>query len=437
MGSSDHDRAKTERAIPPAPDGLITTLYLARTGLLEPLGQSQVLPYLRGLARDYRIVLITREKAEDWADRAAVAEARSECAVLGIDWRPRLFRPRPRYFGPARDIAAMVIEVLRAVRRDRVRLVHTRSYIPAAVAWLVWRLTETPFIFDMRSLWPEELITAGRLRRGSAMHRAIANAERVCLRDAAAVVSLTHAAADYLRERYSTELDGKRIAVIPTCADLARFAPRDGNRHEPRVHGCIGTILSGWFRTDWLAGWFACVAQADPQARFEIVTRDDPDEVRAAIDPQARLGERLAIGGRPSREMPDALGGHDLSVMFFTVGLSKLGSAPTRMGEVLGCGLPVVANDGVGDVARIIAEHRVGVIVKSADMADIAAAHAELCALLRDPDLAARCRHAAEAVFSLEAGTRKYAELYRFVSASEPPQDADVARINLTETNHA
>ena len=41
------------------------TLYLTRNGLMEPLGQSQVLSYLRGLSHDYEITVISHEKAED------------------------------------------------------------------------------------------------------------------------------------------------------------------------------------------------------------------------------------------------------------------------------------------------------------------------------------------------------------------------------------
>jgi len=44
---------------------LTPTLYLTRNGLLEPLGQSQVMAYLRGLSRDYKITLITYEKDEE------------------------------------------------------------------------------------------------------------------------------------------------------------------------------------------------------------------------------------------------------------------------------------------------------------------------------------------------------------------------------------
>ena len=169
------------------------TLYLTRNGLLEPLGQSQVLAYLRGLSRDYRITLITYEKDEDWADQPRVARQREECARLGIRWLPQRFRPRPKVIAPALSMLRMVWLVRREVRGQCVRLIHARSYIPAAVALVASRLTGVPFIFDMRALWPEELMTAGRLRRGSLLHRAIVAAERACFRRAGAVVSLTTA----------------------------------------------------------------------------------------------------------------------------------------------------------------------------------------------------------------------------------------------------
>ena len=398
---------------------LTPTLYLTRNGLLEPLGQSQVFGYLRGLSQDHAITLITYEKSEDQADTARMALAREACAAHNIRWLPQEFRPRPKIVAPALSMMRMTWLVWREVRGGRAGLIHARSYIPAAVALSVHRLTGVPFIFDMRALWPEELITSGRLKRGSVLHRAIVAVERACMRDAAAVVSLTHAAVAHLKREYPAELDGQRIAVIPTCADLDRFTPAPTKRIGSTVHGCIGTILSGWFRTDWLAAWLTAVAVDDSDARFDIVTRDDADDVRAALDPRGALGNRLSIGPRPSEEMPDAVRGHDLSVMFFTDGLSKLGSAPTRLAEVLGCGLPVVANDGVGDVAGIVRKNKVGVIVDGSDPAQMRAALDELKVLMQDPDLPGRCRVTAETVFSLEAGTEAYRGIYASILQAE------------------
>lgn len=397
------------------------TLYLTRNGLLEPLGQSQVLAYLRGLSQDYRITLITYEKDEDRADAARMGAMRAECDRLGIRWLPQRFRPRPKVIAPALSMLRMVWLLRREVRGQGARLIHARSYIPAAVAMIVSRMTGVPSIFDMRALWPEELITAGRLRRGSVLHRAIVAAERACLRRAGAVVSLTHAAVDHLNRVYPDDLAGQRVAVIPTCADLDRFVP-GAQRPARRVIGCLGTVLSGWFRLDWLASFFSVAAAGDPDAVFELTTRDDPARVRAALDPDGRLGERLRITPSAPEDVHRVLQGQTASVMFFTDGLSKLGSSPTRMAEILGCGLPVVANEGVGDVANIIREYNVGVIVEGVHKDKMESAFDVLQALLQDPDLSSRCRRAAEDIFSLQSGTDAYRALYSQILSAQNPQ---------------
>lgn len=388
-----------------------SVLYVTRNGLLEPLGQSQVFSYLRGLSRNYRITLITFEKDEDAGDLKRVARVHAECERLGIRWLPQRFRPTPKVIAPALSMLWMVWLVLREERGQRAQLIHARSYIPAAVAMIVSRLTGVPFIFDMRALWPEELITAGRLQRGSWLHRFIVAAERACLRRAGAVVSLTHAAVDHLNRVYPHEMAGQTVAVIPTCADLVRFVPTDLPPAR-RVIGCLGTVLSGWFRLDWLASFLSVAAARDPDAMFELTTRDDPGLVHSALDRTAQLGKRLRIAPAATEDVHRVLQAQMASVMFFTDGLGKLGSSPTRMAEILGCGLPVVANDGVGDVARIVRDYRVGVLAQGPEPEAMAAAWEELLDLLEDPELASRCRKAAEEVFSLEAGTAAYARLY-------------------------
>ena len=391
-------------------------LYLTRNGLLEPLGQSQVFAYLRGLSQEYRITLITYEKDKDRADTTRVSQLRAECKAQGIRWLPQRFRSRPRMIAPALSMIRMVWLALCETRRSNVRLIHARSYIPAAAALIVFRLTGVPFIFDMRALWAEELITAGRYRRGSLLHRLIVALERACLRNAAGIVSLTQAAVDYLHQEYPQELEGQRIFVIPTCADLKRFEPAYTERGAERMYGCIGSVLSGWFRLNWLSAFFMRAAMRDADASFEIITRDNAVEVRRRVDPDHKLGDRLTIRSCSSSEMHHAIQGHDVSAMFYAGGeISELGRSPTRMAEVLACGLPVVANSGVGDVAWLISQYRVGVLVAGSGSVEMQAALDNLDRLLQDPDLASRCRAAAEAVFSLEVGIEAYGRIYGLI----------------------
>ena len=79
---------------------------------------------------------------------------------------------------------------------------------------------------------------------------------------------------------------------------------------------------------------------------------------------------------------------------------------------MLGCGRPVVANPGVGDVEQVIRQHSVGVLATGESSAEMDACVAELLMLLKDPDLSSRCRRTAEALFSLESGTAAYRQIY-------------------------
>jgi glycosyltransferase involved in cell wall biosynthesis len=104
--------------------------------------------------------------------------------------------------------------------------------------------------------------------------------------------------------------------------------------------------------------------------------------------------------------------------MFFTDGLSKLGSSPTRMGEALASGIPVISNRGVGDTAEIICENRVGVLATGDRFADMEKTFREFQRLQADVELIDRCRGTAEAIFSLEGGTGAYRILYDEITSA-------------------
>ena len=70
-------------------------LYISYDGMLEPLGQSQVLAYLEKLAPGRRINLISFEKPEDWASADKLDALRKRIAKAGIHWHPLRYHKRP------------------------------------------------------------------------------------------------------------------------------------------------------------------------------------------------------------------------------------------------------------------------------------------------------------------------------------------------------
>ena len=131
---------------------------------MEPLGESQVLPYLRNLSKDFKITLVTFEKKIDLNNSLKLDQAKRFCSNNNIDWIILRFSYRPKIIRPIIDIAKMIRIGLIQIKKGVV-LIHCRSYIPSFAGLVIYCISNTPFIFDMRALWPEELVSSQRISK--------------------------------------------------------------------------------------------------------------------------------------------------------------------------------------------------------------------------------------------------------------------------------
>jgi len=98
--------------------------------------------------------------------------------------------------------------------------------------------------------------------------------------------------------------------------------------------------------------------------------------------------------------------------MFFKSDISKLGSSPTRIGEILAVGRPIICNSGVGDLDKIIIDNKIGIIVNDLSKSCMMKSVNALYNLLLDNDTSIRCRNFAESYYSLEKGCFKLSRIY-------------------------
>ena len=147
-------------------------LYLSYNGLLDPLGQSQVLQYLIGLAgRGHRIVLVTYEKPDEWSNEEHRTATRDMTTGAGIRWIPLSYHRRPKGLAISYDLLFGLIVAVYVTLRHRVQVVHARGYVVAPIGLLLKWLAKVAFLFDPRSSWPDERVELGIWQEGSASHR--------------------------------------------------------------------------------------------------------------------------------------------------------------------------------------------------------------------------------------------------------------------------
>ena len=389
-----------------APDGRVSrVLYISYNGVATPLVRSQVLPYLRALRASTRFDLVTFEQGEN-------ALPPSD-ELAGIALHRLRYHKRPRLLAKLIDLAAGSAVVTWLIVRHDVRLVHARSHVAAAIAAIASRLTGRPFIFDMRGFLADEFAEAGSWRSGGVTHRLVARAERMLLRASAAIVVLTDRARDQLRaeQRYAAAVKDKPVIVVPCCVEIERFH-LSGPREDALAYvGSVGT----WYLLDEMLHFFEAYWHLRPQARFVIANLGQHALIERALAP-FRWRDAVTVTSVPYEEVPRLLSGCTAGIVLLSEGGSKLASSPIKVAEYLASGLPVVANEIVGDTPELLRAHRAGVVLQGLDPAALARGARELTALLDEGEAARmRARALAKSVFDARIGARRYGELYELV----------------------
>lgn len=386
-------------------------LYISYDGILEPLGQSQVLAYLEKLCRVHLVHLISFEKERPLGSEFEWQTVMTRLKLAGVIWHPLRYHKKPLVIATAWDITRGTAIGLWLVVRYRLSIVHARSYVPSVIALLVKRVTGARYIFDMRGFWADERVDGGLWPSNSLLYRIAKWFETRFLISADHVVTLTHASLVPLLTMHP-QLAPSRISVIPTCVDLERFTPVRGKRiGEGFTLGYVGSVGT-WYLFEEMLEVFKALQGRRRNARLLLVNRNAHAEMESAV---ARLDidpSRVDLVFADHSDVPNLISRMDAGLMLIKPCFSKLASAPTKLAEYLGCGVPCFGNVGVGDVEATLETNRVGVTIRSFDQSEIDEAVERMLILLDDPQVSLRCRATAEKLFSLDDGARKYAEIY-------------------------
>jgi glycosyltransferase involved in cell wall biosynthesis len=401
--------------------GGTTALYLCYLSLEDPLAWTQVVAYLSGLAeRGHTIHLLSWEPKGVTAQRRR--EIESELGDRGITWHTLPYHKRPSLPATIYDVLRGVVRAYRLIKRHDIELLHARSHVPAAVALVLARLRGRKLVFDLRGLMAEEFVDAGRWKQGGLPFRITKRVERAALDRADGIVVLT----ERVRAQLFGDATDSRVQVIPCCADLASIEAQHGRRREIRERLGIEdrTVMlylgkfTGWYLEGEMAEFFRVAGELLPELHFLVVTQADPRLITDELSSRAAAPSRFTVTQVSPAEVGSYLAAADFGISFILPAPSKVSSSPTKIGEYLGAGLPIVCGHGIGDVDPLLHRHRVGVVLDDFQPDAYRAATEDLRALLADPDTPKRCRQAAHSTLSLsDVGIPAYDRLYRTVAA--------------------
>lgn len=403
-------------------------LYISYNGMLDPLGQSQVIPYLKELSKlGVRFWLLSFERPHAYTSEGVpkCRELRRELAADQIEWHWLRYHKWPSLPATMLDVAQGISVGRRLVKQKNIEIVHARSHVAARIGLALKRRFGLKFIFDVRGLMADEYVDAGHWKKDSIYYSITKASEGKALAAADGVVTLTEAIWPFIAK--SDGMRGRQVAheVVPCCADLNLFTfnPQERGRLrkelgvEDRFVIVYSGSIDGWYLTEEMADFFATLRRLESRAHLLWLTTGSHERIRNLMEAREMTTQDYTVHTAGSREVPSYLSASDAGLAFIKPCFSKLASSPTKFAEYLACGLPVVMNRGIGDSDSLAQEHKVAAMVSDFNANEYATAAKGLLRMAADPEhTRRRTREVAEKLFDVRGlGLDRYLRLYEKV----------------------
>lgn len=396
----------------------IKVLYISYDGAGDNLGQSQIIPYLIGLTKEgMSFVFITFEKKETLDNKELLSLLGHKLKINNIDWSYLKFRKTRLSFLKLYDLILGVLVCIRKIKKEKVKIIHGRSFIGSVIALFLKKIFKVKVILDIRGFWPEERVEAGLWNKYGLLYKITKYIERALILNADEIVILTKNAKKeikgfgYLRNR---EIN---INVIPTCVDIDGFCFQrkidddilnDLRLRNKFIISYVGSV-STWYMPFEMFRFFEIAQRMIDACHLMIMTKEDKF-LRNVLQ---NIGSNVSIINVMHSIVPQYLSISKVGIAFYKPGYSRKACCPTKFGEYLACGIPIIINAGIGDCDEIILKEKVGVVIKDFSSQEYERATKELMNLFSEEyQLRQRCMAVAKQYLSLEMGVGRYRQIY-------------------------
>lgn len=396
------------------------TLYITFDGLSDPLGQSQILPYLSGIAANgFHIHILSCEKKE-----RLNKEKETILSLIGnlpISWDYILYDEEGGVISRLRYIRRINRMADKIRKEKEIRLVHCRSYL-ASLTGLSFKLRyKIPFIFDMRGFWADERIDGGIWKKSKVLenffYTYFKKKEKQFVLRSDAIVSLTNSAVKELSTRFPTELIARKTTVIPCCTNTELFSKQavkltievptfSSADHLLIYTGSIGT----WYYTREMIDCVLAWKEFIPEIKLLILTKDLEALANILTSYSAEQKKIVISASCSHRDVAAYLSLAKAAIFFIKPSYSKIASSPTKMAECWAMDLPIITNPGIGDNDFYFTTHEGGILVDDFTNADYQSACQKYITLGRKENA---YREIALRYFDTQMAIEKYTGIYK------------------------
>ena len=384
--------------------------YISYDGLLDPLGSSQILPYLEGLSdAGFKFIVLSFEKTD--RKEKLVDDLNKRLESKNIIW---IYLPfKKQFFGYFRRILKSCYVLNKISKNKKIALFHTRGIL-TAIVYFICRL-KCPLIYDIRA-FAGEYIDCRRVSSTSIFGYGLLYFEKFLISLSSGIIVLDVSGFSYLKQNFK-RLKAE-IKVIPTCTDTKKFPILDKQSEEKNLECYRFVFLGGArfpYRPDLALVFIKKLLENDINCKIDFINERDHDYINNLCNSLKIPSKNYKIFSLPQKEVSKHLVQYHSGLIFNTSGQWRKMSSPTKLGEYLAAGLHIISLSGIEVIYRLSKKqpNSFDILEEVNFKKNLTKKKLEkIIKKISDPLLSINARNLAQANFDISIANKQYKFLY-------------------------
>lgn len=262
------------------------------------------------------------------------------------------------------SIVSTIIEMANFYRVD---IIHGQTLTSAVYALRAREKTNARVVFDVHGVSPEESELYGA---HPSRVKALAELEKELLGNVDLRIFVSERMRTYYERKYNTK--SPAYTLLPCCVHSQKFTMSEDARQLKRkelniedrfVLLYLGT-LTLW---QWPEAMFSIYAQIYQQRKDSLFYLLLPESDHAAahqfLEKYQISKESYRLNSLPHDQVGSVIGAADAGFLLREQSPINYVSSPTKFGEYMAAGVPVIATENIGDISEMIEKEKIGLIL--------------------------------------------------------------------------
>jgi glycosyltransferase involved in cell wall biosynthesis len=287
--------------------------------------------------------------------------------------------------------------------------IHLRGYFLGYFILPLKFFFKFKIFFDTRGFWPDEKADRAGWSRTGFMFRAFKKLEDYLFYYSDHIFFLTEHAIELVSKTHP--LIHQKSSVIRTCANNKFFYPIKGSKKSNFLNlGYLGTIDTAYdFKK--VACFLSNAISIDTNIHITVMTRSNHSNVKEIFDLYKIHEDYYTINfTRNKKNLNKLINKLDACIFYLNENYSVKASMPTKIAEVLACGVPIICNIFNDDIKSVLNSNCS--VLSDFNTCNSKTILKELAQLKRNKNTSNLCLDIYKQYFSLEVGCNAYNSIY-------------------------